>query len=105
MCAIFNCLLGNNVQKDSEAQIYPIISSVSLCSLEYIQTIMMMEESVQHVVMTAIQEVNHHAIETPIKFIADDNWLILRIRWDRSDRFFFFIRNRVVGGIGMTHPA
>lgn len=26
--------------------------------LEYIQTIMMMEESVQHVVMTAIQEVN-----------------------------------------------
>lgn len=30
---------------------------VFLCSVEYIQTIMMMEESVQHVVMTAIQEV------------------------------------------------
>lgn len=30
---------------------------VLLCGVEYIQTIMMMEESVQHVVMTAIQEV------------------------------------------------
>lgn len=30
---------------------------VLLCCVEYIQTIMMMEESVQHVVMTAIQEV------------------------------------------------
>uniref|UniRef100_A0A8C3ATJ5 Protein Hook homolog 3 n=1 Tax=Cyclopterus lumpus TaxID=8103 RepID=A0A8C3ATJ5_CYCLU len=31
---------------------------------EYIQTIMMMEESVQHVVMTAIQEVNDHLKKT-----------------------------------------
>ncbi len=29
-----------------------------ILSAEYIQTIMMMEESVQHVVMTAIQEVS-----------------------------------------------
>lgn len=48
-----------------------------LRSLEYIQTIMMMEESVQHVVMTAIQEVNHHAYY--------NNWLMMRIRWDLSD--------------------
>lgn len=33
------------------------IFSISLGYVEYIQTIMMMEESVQHVVMTAIQEV------------------------------------------------
>lgn len=33
---------------------------VFLCCVEYIQTIMMMEESVQHVVMTAIQEVRRH---------------------------------------------
>lgn len=35
--------------------------------LEYIQTIMMMEESVQHVVMTAIQEVDDQAFETSVK--------------------------------------
>lgn len=40
---------------------------VFLCSLEYIQTIMMMEESVQHVVMTAIQEVDGHAVYTGMK--------------------------------------
>lgn len=38
------------------------VAFLSMCSLEYIQTIMMMEESVQHVVMTAIQEVNDHAV-------------------------------------------
>uniref|UniRef100_A0A8C9YFW6 Protein Hook homolog 3 n=1 Tax=Sander lucioperca TaxID=283035 RepID=A0A8C9YFW6_SANLU len=37
---------------------------------EYIQTIMMMEESVQHVVMTAIQEVSYHAILTWFLFVS-----------------------------------
>ncbi len=64
---MFDSAVNNDtVTHDSQARSGQLLTSVIkgwvlmcvILSAEYIQTIMMMEESVQHVVMTAIQEVS-----------------------------------------------